>query len=70
MRSAARGTDLSVRRLARRGEGSHTLWVLYDAHDKELSRTTIPDHAGDLSLRVTRSIEQAFESWFGKGWLG
>jgi hypothetical protein len=54
----------------RRGKGSHKMIGLYDQNGVMLAWTTIPQHPGDLSLRVSREIEAAFESHLGKGWMG
>jgi hypothetical protein len=69
LRVAARSDGYRVERLVGRGKGSHSLWVLSGPAGAELARTTIPEHPGDLSLTVTRSIESAFEPWLGKGWM-
>lgn len=51
------------------GKGSHQAWALYDAEGRELARSLVPGHAGDLSMTVIRSIERAFQPWLGEGWL-
>ncbi|HSV64912.1 MAG TPA: hypothetical protein VLJ59_03255 [Mycobacteriales bacterium] len=43
--------------------------MLCAADGGELARTTMPVHPGDLPMTVTRSIEEAFAPWLGKGWL-
>ena len=52
----------------RRGKGSHKMIGLYEGDDL-LAQTTIPQHPGDLSPVVARSIEATFEPFLGKGWL-
>jgi hypothetical protein len=54
----------------RRGKGSHRMIGLYDQDGVMLAWTTIPQHPGDLSPRVSREIEAAFEPYLGKGWMG
>jgi hypothetical protein len=54
----------------RRGKGSHNMVGLYDQDGAILAWTTIPQHPGDLSPRVSREIEAAFEPHLGKGWMG
>jgi hypothetical protein len=53
----------------RRGKGSHKMIGLYDGKGAMLAWTTIPQHPGDLSHRVSREIEAAFEPYLGKGWM-
>jgi hypothetical protein len=43
---------------------------LYDRDGVMLAWTTIPQHPGDLSPRVGREIEAAFEPHLGKDWMG
>jgi hypothetical protein len=54
----------------RRGKGSHKMVGLYDQNGGMLAWTTIPQHPGDLSPRVSGEIEAAFEPHLGKGWMG
>jgi hypothetical protein len=54
----------------RRGKGSHKMIRLCDKDGNMLAWTTIPQHPGDLSPRVSREIEAAFEPHLGKGWMG
>jgi hypothetical protein len=54
----------------RRGKGSHKMLGLYDRRGALLAWTTIPQHPGDLSPKVTREIEATFEPHLGKGWMG
>jgi len=54
----------------RRGKGSHKMIGLYDESGAMLAWTTIPQHPGDLSPKVTREIEATFEPQLGKGWMG
>jgi hypothetical protein len=54
----------------RRGKGSHKMIGLYNQDGSMLAWTTIPQHPGDLSPRVSREIEAAFEPHLGKGWMG
>jgi hypothetical protein len=54
----------------RRGKGSHKMIGLYDQDGAILAWTTIPQHPGDLSSRVSREIEATFEPHLGKGWMG
>jgi hypothetical protein len=54
----------------RRGKGSHKMVGLYDRDGVMLAWTTIPQHPGDLSPRVGREIEAAFEPHLGKDWMG
>ncbi|WP_305789436.1 hypothetical protein [Symbioplanes lichenis] len=42
---------------------------LYDGGGDLLAQTTVPQHPGDLSPVVARSIEATFEPFPGKGWL-
>jgi hypothetical protein len=51
------------------GKGSHQAWALYDSQGHEVARSLFPTHSGTMSPSVTRSIEQAFEEFLGKGWL-
>jgi hypothetical protein len=53
----------------RRGKGSHRMIALYSRDGSILAWTTIPQNPGDLSPRVSRGIEAAFEPYLGKGWL-
>lgn len=53
----------------RRGKGSHKMIGLYDGDGQQIARTVVPQHPGDLSPVVMRSIEATFEPYFGKGWL-
>jgi hypothetical protein len=53
----------------RRGKGSHKMIGLYDQDGVTLAWTTIPQHPGDLSPRVSREIEATFEPHLGKGWM-
>jgi hypothetical protein len=40
-----------------------------DADGKELARSSVTTHPGDMSWTVTRGFEQDFEDLFGKGWM-
>jgi hypothetical protein len=51
------------------GKGSHEAWALCDNSGRELARSLFPQHPGDMTWYVTRSIEEAFEEHLGKGWL-
>lgn len=53
----------------RRGKGSHKMIGLYDENRVMLAWTTVPQHPGDLSQRVSREIEATFEPHLGKEWM-
>jgi hypothetical protein len=61
--------ELPSRGGRRRGKGSHKMIGLYDQDRVMLAWTTIPQHPGDLSQRVSKEIEAAFEPHLGKGWM-
>ncbi len=69
VRRRARETGYTVQQLPKRGKGSHTIWVVLDAHGAELGRIALTGHAGQQSQKVTCSNEQALEDIFGEGWL-
>lgn len=54
--------------LPRRGKGSHTIWVVLNGAT-EVGRVGLTGHSGDMSHTVTRSVEDALEPLFGKGWM-
>jgi hypothetical protein len=58
-----------VKQLPKRGKGSHTIWAVTDADGNEVARLALTGHAGAMTPTVTRSVEQAGEPAFGKGWL-
>jgi len=75
LRKAARDRDLIVEQVVNpktgtpRGKGSHEVWVLKGADGEELARGALTKHPGDMSPRVTRNFEKAFESELGEGWM-
>jgi hypothetical protein len=69
MRKHARRHGWKVEPLPKRGKGSHTIWVMRDANDNEIGRVGLTGHSGSMSRTVTRTIEEALEPLFGKGWL-
>ena len=76
LRKAARDKSLKVEQVVNpktgkpRGKGSHEVWVLKGADGNELARGGLTKHPGDMSLKVTRAFEEAFESELGEGWMG
>ncbi len=60
---------MTVEQLAKRGKGSHTIWVVRNAEGSEVGRVGLTGHAGQQSQIVTRSNERALENVFGEGWL-
>lgn len=69
IRKNARANGYTVDNLPKRGKGSHTIWVVLDNNGKEVGRVALTGHAGDMSWKVTRSIEEALEQIFGEGWM-
>ena len=75
LRKAARDKGLTVEQVVNpktgkpRGKGSHEGWVLKNAKGEELARGGLTKHPGDMSKKVTRNFEKAFESEFGEGWM-
>ena len=69
IRRHARRHGWSVEQLPKRGKGSHTIYVVRNAHGGEMGRVALTGHAGDMSWTVTRSVEQALEPIFGEGWM-
>jgi hypothetical protein len=61
--------QVTGRRGQARGKGSHVMWAVYDATGKELARSSVTTHPGDMSWTVTRGFETDFEDLFGKGWM-
>jgi hypothetical protein len=49
------------------GKGSHEAWALYGNSGRELARSLFPQHPGDMTWYLTRSIEEAFEEHLGRG---
>ena len=45
------------------------VWALYDKEGSELARGTVTVHPGDMSWKVTRAFEEAFESVLVEGWM-
>lgn len=66
IRKAARSTGYTIE--IRQGKGSHEAWCVYDG-DRLITYAVIPQHPGDLAKGTLESIQDAFESAFGKGWL-
>jgi len=52
-----------------RGKGDHVMWGVFDSDGKELARSSVTTHPGDMSWTVTKGFEQDFEGLFGKGWM-
>lgn len=69
VRRHARQHEFTVRELPGRGKGSHRLYVVLDADDREVGRIAIPDHRRESSWTVLRSIEQALAHEFGERWM-
>ena len=68
-RKAARERGYELKQLPKRGKGSHTIWAVSDVDGTEVARLALTGHAGAMTPTVTRSVEQAGEPAFGKGWL-
>jgi hypothetical protein len=45
------------------------MWGVFDSDGKELARSSVTTHPGDMSWTVTKGFEQDFEGLFGKGWM-
>lgn len=74
LRKAARGHDYIVKQILDprgkpRGKGSHEAWGLYDQEGDLLGRSQLTKHPGAMSMTVTRSFEEAFESALGERWM-
>lgn len=69
IRRNARQHGWTTHQLPARGKGSHTIWVVLDEDGTEVGRVGLTGHTGEMSWHVTRSIEQALEPLFGKGWM-
>ena len=69
IRKAARKNGYTIEKLAKRGKGSHTIWVVLSENGSEVGRVGLTGHTGDMSWTVTRSTEAALEPIFGKGWM-
>lgn len=69
IRKQARQRGWSVEQLAKRGKGSHSVYVIRDTEKKEIGRVALTGHTGDMSWLVTRSVEHALEPIFGQGWM-
>jgi len=52
-----------------RGNGSHEVWALCDEEGNELARGGVTKHPGDMSWKVTRAFEEAFEHLLAEGWM-
>jgi hypothetical protein len=52
-----------------RGKGSHVMWGVFDADDKELARGSVTNHSRTMSWTVTRNFEADFEELLGEGWM-
>jgi len=52
-----------------RGNGSHEVWALFDEEGHELARCGVTKHSGDMSWKVTRAFEEAFEHLLAEGWM-
>jgi hypothetical protein len=52
-----------------RGKGSHVMWGVFDADDKELARGSVTNHPGPMSWTVTRNFEADFKQLLGEGWM-
>ena len=52
-----------------RDKGSHVMWGVFDADDKELARGSMTSHSGTMSSTVTRNFESDFEELLGEGWM-
>lgn len=73
LRKAARQKGYQVRPITdphgnTRGKGSHVAYGLYDGSGL-LARSLFPQHPGDMSKKVTASIESAFADHLGVGWM-
>lgn len=69
VRRAARKRGLSVVELHKRGKGSHRMYALVDAEDREIERFGLTDHPGDISWLVLRRLEERLTEVFGGGWM-
>jgi hypothetical protein len=75
LRKAARSKGYTVSQVVDpktgkpRGKGSHEVWALYDEEGNELARGGVTKHSGDMSWKVTRTFEKAFEQLLAEGWM-
>jgi hypothetical protein len=75
LRRAARGKGYTVKQVVNpktgkpRGNGSHEVWALHDEEGNELARGGVTKHSGDMSWKVTRAFEEAFEHLLAEGWM-
>lgn len=68
-RKAARDIGYTIEQLPKRGQGSHSIHVVLDQDGREVTRLALVGHSGAMTPTVTRSVEEAGEVAFGKGWL-
>lgn len=69
VRRLGRRDGLSVVELARRGKGSHKIYLLVDSSGTVVARFGLTDHGSqDLSWPVISEVERALEGQFGERW--
>lgn len=75
LRRAAKAKGYTVKQVVNprtgkpRGNESHEVWALYDEEGNELARCGVTKHPGDMSWKVTRAFEEAFEHLLAEGWM-
>lgn len=69
VRKLARGHNLAVRQLPRRGKGSHEIYVLVDSSGSEVERFGLTGHARELSWTVLTRLEERLAPLFGEKWM-
>lgn len=69
VRKPARGHNLAVRQLPRRGQGSHEIYVLVDSSGSEVERFGLTGHARELSWTVLTRLEERLAPLFGEKWM-